>query len=104
VGRQRGASAAGIAVAATRAGEHQLVGSGAGGKLARDDLVDSLAHWDHADAGRALWFGLENYSSHLIVRLTLLELFVKPFNGLVPLELFRPDVMRLVNDEGSQPG
>src|SRR5215217_8931063 len=59
VGGQRGSGAAGDAVAAARAREHQLVGPGAGGELAADGLADLLAHRHHADAGRALGLGLE---------------------------------------------
>jgi hypothetical protein len=59
VGGQRGPGAAWNAVAAAGAGEHQLVGPGAGGELAADGLVDLLAHRHDADAGRALGLGLE---------------------------------------------
>jgi hypothetical protein len=59
VGGQRGAGAAGDAVAAARARGHQLVGPGVGGELAADGLPDLLAHRHHADAGRALGLSLE---------------------------------------------
>jgi hypothetical protein len=59
VGGQRGPGAAWDAVAAPGAWEHQVVGSGAGGELAADDLADLFAHRHHADASLALELGLE---------------------------------------------
>jgi hypothetical protein len=59
VGRQRGPGTARDAIAAARAGEHQIVGLAGGGELAGDGLPDLLAHGHHADAGRALGLGLE---------------------------------------------
>src|SRR5829696_3426118 len=49
----------GDAVAAARTREHQLVGPSAGGELAADGQPDLFAYRHHANAGRALGFGLE---------------------------------------------
>ena len=46
-------------VAATRPGEHQVVGPGAGGQLPHDRRAYLLAHGHHADAGGALGLRLE---------------------------------------------